>query len=57
MAEVGKQYKKAVASVTAAHLQNAKASDDGTTKVDASYLRSVLNCLAESKEARHYEEK
>ncbi len=46
---VTKKYRMAVASVTAAHLQNAKASEDGTVKVDESYLRSVLKCLTASK--------
>lgn len=46
---VTKKYRMAVASATAAHLQNARASEDGTVTVDQSYLAAVLKCLSAEK--------
>lgn len=54
MKHITRQYFMAVASLTAAHLQNAKESDDGKTVVDESYLRAVLNCFGQDPDVRNY---
>lgn len=54
MEHITRQYFMAVASLTAAHLQNAKESDDGKTVVDESYLRAVLKCFGQDPEVRYH---
>lgn len=46
---VTSNYRMAVVSATAAHLQNARVSEDSTVTVDQSYLAAVLKCLRAEK--------